>query len=78
VEQPSGLVRTPTWTIIVTEAAVGLVLVVFAIFNAVNIAGTTEGLLALGLGTGGGMALGLALGMTRHRLAAHDAVDRTL
>jgi hypothetical protein len=78
VKKPSGLVRTPTWTIIVTEATLGLVLVIFAILNAVDIAGTTEGLLAVGLGTVGGMTLGMALGMTRHRLAAHNALDGTL
>ena len=78
MKQLSGLVRTPTWTIIVTEAALGVALVIFAILNAVDIAGTTEGLLAVGLGTVGGMTLGLALGMTRHRLAAHNAVDGTL
>ena len=78
VEQSSGLVRTPPWSIIVTQAALGLVLVIFAILNAVDITGTTEGLLAVGLGTVGGVTLGLALGMTRHRLAARDAVDGTL
>ena len=78
VKQLNGLVRTPTWTIIVTDAALGLALVIFAILNAVDIAGTTEGLLAVGLGTVGGMTLGLVLGMTRHRLAAHNVVDGTL
>jgi NhaP-type Na+/H+ or K+/H+ antiporter len=72
----SRFTRTPTWAIIVTELAVGLVLIIFAAANAADIDRTTDALLSVGMGTVGGMAIGLAAGMTRHRLSARAPVER--
>ncbi|WP_028642752.1 hypothetical protein [Nocardioides sp. URHA0020] len=72
----SRFTQTPTRAIIITEFAVGLLSIVFAVLNATSIDGTTDGLLAVGLGIVGGLAVGLAMGMSRHLLSTRTAVDQ--
>ncbi|KAA1425405.1 hypothetical protein FE697_006020 [Mumia zhuanghuii] len=69
--------RTPTWALIITEAAMGLALIIFAALDAADIDGASDGLLAVGMGTVGGLAVGLAAGMSRHLLSTRAGVDKT-
>ena len=68
--EPSRLARTPTWTIILTEAAIGVVLVVFALLGALQANGDAAALLSVGVGAVGGVCLGMAIAMERHRRAS--------
>jgi hypothetical protein len=65
--------RTPTWATILIEVVLGVVFVTFAVLNAVGAATRNEGLMTAGLAAVGGLALGIAVGMTKHLLAARQA-----
>jgi uncharacterized membrane protein HdeD (DUF308 family) len=64
--------RTPTWSAVVIELAIGLMALSFGVLNAVGARTSKEDLLTLGLGAVGGLAIGLALGMTQHLLVVRQ------
>lgn len=72
----SRLLQTPSWASVIVELGIGLVLIVFAALNATSIDSTTDGLLAVAMGAVGGVAVGLAVGMTRHLLSTRATVDQ--
>lgn len=67
--------RTPGWTEMIVESLVGAALVSFAVLNAVGEATKNESLITAGLGAVGGLSIGLALGMWRHRATARRAAS---
>jgi NhaP-type Na+/H+ or K+/H+ antiporter len=69
--------RTPTWTAIVIELILGVVVLAFAMLNAVGRDTRTEGVLIALIGAVGGLALGVALGMAQHLLTTRQAVDHS-
>lgn len=73
VTEPSRLTRTPSPAIVVTQFAIGAVLLVFAFLSAGYASGDRETMLAVGLGAAGGLLVGQGLGMARHRRAAQRA-----
>ena len=68
VASSRGFLRVPSWVTIAAELVTGLVLLLFAALDAAEGTGTEVALSAVG-----GLAVGLGLGMARHRLAAMDA-----
>jgi hypothetical protein len=54
----------------VTQAVIGVVLLVIAVLNALQAKGATAALLGVSVGAVGGICLGIALGMERHRRAS--------
>ena len=70
VKPPSGFVRTPTWPLIATSAFLGTLLLLHALLTADETTWPRLNVLHTLQAAVGGLSLGLALGMTRHRLAA--------
>lgn len=72
VDLHSRFARTPRGLIAV-NMAFGLLMLTFAMLSAANVDRDRQAFLAVGLGAVGGLALGQALGMTRHLLSARAA-----
>lgn len=69
VASSKAFLRTPGRGIIAAELLTGLVLLLFAAAEGIG----TEAIATAGLAAVGGLAIGLGLGMIRHRMAASGA-----
>jgi len=70
VDGTERYLRPAPWNVIIVEFVLGVMMLVFAALKAVLRSDSTAALGVAGFGAVGGMALGLALGMVRQRLAS--------